>query len=161
MNDVKYGCGALIVNDKGEVLLLLRGGNSRNDLGLWSQPGGEIDDEVSSLNEKIVQKNIKREIKEEIGVDINISKFLATTHHTFKQQKWTAYSYLASISHGVPEICEASKHDDLRWFPISKLPENINQVTKESVAEYLRGRNNLKEDNVFVAPSSSNQGYVK
>ena len=40
---MRFGCGALIINEDQEVLLLLRGGQSRNDIGLWSQPGGEID----------------------------------------------------------------------------------------------------------------------
>ena len=68
-----YGCGTLIFNDIGQVLLLLRSKKSRNDVGLWSQPGGAIDEDITS--ESIIQNSVKREIKEEIGVDIEIIDF--------------------------------------------------------------------------------------
>ena len=67
---VGVGCGALIVNDKNEALLLKRTSKTRNGAGLWSKPGGGVE-----FGEKI-EETVKREIKEELGVDVEIIKFL-------------------------------------------------------------------------------------
>jgi len=135
-NNTKYGCGALILNERAEILLLLRSANSRNDCGLWSQPGGAIDSTLD-MSEVVIHKNVKREIKEEIGVEIDIEAFLTTTCQELEGEKWIAYSYRASISKGIPMLCEVTKHDDLRWFPINGVPKNTNQVTLDSIAAYI------------------------
>jgi len=38
---IGVGGGALIFNKKGEVLLLQRTANSKNQAGQWSKPGGQ------------------------------------------------------------------------------------------------------------------------
>lgn len=131
---IGVGCGALIVNDKKETLLLKRGAESRNQAGFWSKPGGTVE-----FGEKI-EDAIKREIKEELGVEIELIEFLGFTNHIMKEenQHWLSISYLARITKGEPKNLEPEKHDEIRWFKFDNLPEKLAQTTSEIIEEYLK-----------------------
>lgn len=131
---IGIGCGALIINDKNETLLLKRTSNSRNEAGFWSKPGGGVE-----IGEK-VEDAIKREIKEELNVDIELVKFLGYTDHIIKgeNQHWVAFSYLAKIVGGELKNLEPEKHEEIKWFSFSELPEKITQTTIEPIREYLK-----------------------
>ena len=77
---VGVGCGALIVNDKNEALLLKRTSKTRNMAGFWIQLRRR------GVWEK-VEDAVKREIKEELDIDIEIIKFLAVTEDIMKEEK--------------------------------------------------------------------------
>lgn len=125
------GGGALIVNRANEALLLLRGNASRNDRGLWSQPGGAIDKEDATP-----ETAVQREILEELGVHIRIERFLTTTCHSDQERQWLAYSYLGQLEEGQIRRCEPEKHESIGWFHLDQLPENLNRVTREAVDAY-------------------------
>lgn len=128
---LRRGGGALILNHAEEALLLLRGAASRNDRGLWSQPGGAIDDDDTTP-----ESAVEREILEEIDVRIRVERFLTTTCHSGEDCRWLAYSYLARMEEGFARRREPEKHASMRWFPLDRLPENLNQVTREAVRAY-------------------------
>lgn len=128
---LRRGGGALIVNRAGEALLLLRGAASRNDRGLWSQPGGAIADEDATP-----EAAIEREVLEELGVRIRIQRFLTTTCHGDTDCQWLAYSYLAHLLEGEARRREPEKHTSMRWFPLDRLPGNLNRVTRDAVRAY-------------------------
>lgn len=132
-----YGCGALIVNDKQQVLLILRSDKCRNDIGLWSQAGGGIDTNEEP-SEAIIKANIKREIKEELGVDIAVMDYLVTSRHHDDQVQWVSYAYLAKIISGTPTLMEPEKHLELKWFHLDDMPDNTNKVTTETVQAYKK-----------------------
>lgn len=131
---IGVGCGALIVNDKNETLLLKRGKKSRNQAGYWSKPGGTVE-----FGEKI-EDAVRREIKEEFGVEIKLIKFLGFTNHIIKEEKqhWLSISYLAKIIKGEPKNMEPHKHDEIGWFSFDNLPEKLTQTTGEVIKEYLK-----------------------
>jgi len=134
---IGVGCGALIVNDNNETLLMKRGGDSRNETGIWSQPGGGVD-----FGEKI-EDAIKREVKEELGVTIELHDFLTVTDHIIpgENQHWVSVSYLGKIVSGKPAILEQEKCSEIKWFALNNLPENLTQPTKESVEAYKKLNN--------------------
>lgn len=127
----RRGAGALILNREEEVLLLLRRSTSRIDAGLWSQPGGAMDE-----GDVTPQAAVEREVLEELGLSVRIRRFLTTTYHGEAADRWFAYSYLARPVAGRPELLEPTKHAAMRWFPLGDLPPNINQVTAEAVLAY-------------------------
>jgi len=131
---IGVGCGALIMNDKNETLLLKRGRKSRNQAGYWSKPGGTVE-----FGEKI-EDAIRREIKEELNIEIELIKFLGFTNHIIKEenQHWLSISYLAKIIKGVPKNLEPDKHDEIGWFAFDKLPEKLTQTTEELIEEYQK-----------------------
>jgi 8-oxo-dGTP diphosphatase len=136
---IGIGCGALIINNKNETLLMKRGPMSKNEIGFWSKPGGSVE-----FGEK-VENAIKREIKEELDIEIELIKFLDYTDHIIKSenQHWIAFNYLAKIIKGEPKIMEPDKHDEIKWFSLDDLPDNITQTTKEPIEKYLKSLRNI------------------
>ncbi|HLD78475.1 MAG TPA: NUDIX domain-containing protein [archaeon] len=135
MDFIGVGCGALILNGKGETLLMKRGPKSKNEAGFWSKPGGTVE-----LGE-LVEDAIRREIKEELNVDIELLEPLKfTDHHAHGGQHWIALNYTARIVKGEPRIMEPEKIAEVGWFPLNKLPSPLTATTSEPIEEYLRTR---------------------
>ena len=134
---VGVGGGVLIVNKNGdEVLLKKRGKESRNEVGFWEKTGGMID-----YWEK-AEKAMKRETREELGVEIDIIGYFPHTDHIIPRDKqhWIGLNYLGIIKKGIPKNMEPKKCDEIRWFPIKKLPKKTVQPVRESVKNYLEGK---------------------
>jgi len=131
---IGVGCGAIIINDKNEILLLKRSINSHIDPGLWSRPGGKIE-----FGESIVSA-VERETKEETGIIVKVVRQLDYTD-TISEDKtthWIALGYLAKQLSGEPINMEPDKHDEVKWFPINQLPDNLAEYTKNSINVYLK-----------------------
>ena len=131
---VGVGCGALIVNDKNETILLKRTSKTRNGTGFWSKPGGGVE-----FGEK-VEDAVIREIKEELGVDVEIVKFLGFTEGILidGKQHWISFNYLAKIISGEIKNMEPEKHEEIKWFKLDDLPEKVMINTIEPINEYLK-----------------------
>jgi 8-oxo-dGTP diphosphatase len=133
---IGVGCGALIINNKNEVLLQKRTVKTRNNAGFWAKPGGAVE-----FGEK-VEDAVKREIKEELGVNIEIIKFLGFTEGTKTMeggnQHWIALNYLAKIIGGEVKNLEPEKHEEVKWFSLNNLPEKLVKNTTDSIEEYLK-----------------------
>lgn len=131
---IGVGCGALIINDKNETLLLKRTSKTRNQAGLWSKPGGAVE-----FGEKI-EDAVKREVREEIGVDIELIKSLGFTNHYMNEEKqhWLSLNYLAKITNGEPKNLEPEKHEEMKWFRLDDLPPNIAENTSKLLNEYQK-----------------------
>jgi ADP-ribose pyrophosphatase len=137
---IGVGCGALIVNDNNETLLLKRTSKTRNEAGFWSKPGGGVE-----FGEEI-EDAVKREIKEELGVDIELTNFLGFTNSVLESenQHWVSFNYLAKIIGGELKNLEPEKHEEIKWFKLNELPEKVNKYTIEAVNEYLKIWKNKK-----------------
>ncbi|PID52208.1 MAG: DNA mismatch repair protein MutT [Candidatus Moraniibacteriota bacterium] len=132
---IGVGCGALIVNEKNEVLLTRRSGKARNEVGYWSKPGGTVE-----YGEKIIDATV-REIKEELNIDIEIIGYLPHVDHILEEegQHWVAFNVIAKIVGGYIKNMEPDKCDAVEWFPINALPEKITQTTQGPVDFYRAG----------------------
>ena len=123
---IGVGCGALIINDRNETLLVKRASKSQNEAGFWSKPGGTVE-----FSEN-VEETVKREIKEEVGVNIELIRFLGFTNHIIKSenQHWIALNYLAKVVEGEPKNLEPEKIEEIKWFNFNNLPTNLTQTTR-------------------------------
>lgn len=133
---IGVGCGALILNDKDEALLIRRGPLAKNDVGFWNQPGGGVE-----FGEKVADA-IVREIKEELDIEIELIRMLCFSEQILldQGQHWFAVTWLAKIKSGEPKIVEVGKHDKLEWIPLDKMPEKLSSTTKDSVAAYSKSK---------------------
>ncbi|MBT3355861.1 NUDIX domain-containing protein [bacterium] len=133
---IGVGGGILIFNEKDEILLLKRGIKSKNEIGFWQKPGGEVD-----YGEK-VSRSMKREVKEETGLTVEIWGYLPHTDHIIEkdQQHWVAFNYLGRVVSGVARIMEPQKCEELNWFSLENLPKGTQQTTRESVENFLKGK---------------------
>lgn len=129
---IGVGCGAFIINDKGELLLQLR--NKAPEKEYWSIPGGRVE-----LFETF-EEAVKREVKEETGVEVEIISLLGICDHIIKNEErhWVSPSYLCKIVEGEPQILEPTKHLDIKWFSLDKLPEKITITTKDAIRNYKK-----------------------
>ncbi len=86
---IGVGVGALILNDKGEFLLTLRGQKAKNERGKWEIPGGQVE-----FGETF-SKAIKREVKEELNVEVEVGELLTLTDHLLPEEKqhWVAPTF--------------------------------------------------------------------
>jgi ADP-ribose pyrophosphatase YjhB (NUDIX family) len=133
---VGVGCGAFIINEKNQLLLLKRNKKCRNKAGYWTIPGGRIE-----FFEKI-EDALKREIKEELDIDIKIIKLLSVTNDIIKEenQHWVSPQFLCKIVKGTPKNLETDKCDEIKWFDINNMPDKLTNTTTDGLKhlkEYL------------------------
>ena len=131
---IGVGVGAFILNDKNELLMLLRAKDSKVEPGTWMIPGGKVE-----FNE-VMETTLQREAKEEIGVDIEVGKLICAVNHILPEegQHWVAPTFKCRIKEGEPKVVEHHKHDELKWFPLDKMPENLSRATKIVMENYLK-----------------------
>jgi 8-oxo-dGTP diphosphatase len=129
--------GAIVVNDKNEVLLIKRSQDMLNG-GKYSVPGGFLD-----RNEDTKQGAL-RELKEETGLDgeiISLFKINDNPNRRKEDRQNVDFLYLIKI------VGESTKHDKetstSEWFSKEKLPgeEEFAFDHRDVILEYF---NNIK-----------------
>lgn len=101
-----------------------------------------------SLSQAII-----REAKEEIGINIKEEDLkMVALIHPYKEDYLNVF-FKTRKYEGAPEIKEPEKCDDLRWFNIDGLPENM-VVRVKSVLE------NIKKDIIYDDGDFTNQKYI-
>lgn len=127
------GVAGVILNEKKEVLLQLRGEKARNLRGLWNLPSGQI-----KWGEK-ADEALKREIKEELGVEIKIIKPLIFYDGILvnEDQHWLVMFYLCQLKEGKPINKEPRKTEKIAWFSLENLPENLAFGLKEVLKSFI------------------------
>ena len=129
----KYGVAAFILDDMGRVLLLLR--NKEPSAGCWTIPGGKLDSGENFYTA------LEREVKEEIGLLVEILSLLTITEpfDSSTGEQWFSPVFLVAIKDDkLPRNLEPNKHAQLKWFPLSQVPKNMNTTTSLAVQAYLR-----------------------
>jgi len=125
------GVGAVIMNERAEILLLKR--KKAPEKGYWSIPGGTVE-----FGEKL-NTAITREIEEELGVKVKVLCLLGVTDHIVEAENihWISPVFLVKIIKGKPLNKEPHKHAEVKWFALNKLPKKITLTTKYAVKYYL------------------------
>ncbi|MCC6643895.1 NUDIX hydrolase, partial [Candidatus Peregrinibacteria bacterium] len=125
-----YEAGAfgMIFNQKGEVLLC-----HRTDRNTWNLPGGVIDPNESPWDAAI------REVYEETGLKVRLQKL---TGVYFKKRPKTAgqetlvFNFLCERISG--RIHTTNEAQQIKFFPISKLPKNLKPNQRQRILDYLK-----------------------
>ncbi len=135
---IGVSCGAIIINNNNEVLLVKRSKNSRTEPSMWSRPGGQVE-----FNE-LTPKAVEREIKEETNLIVEVVRPLEFTENfsNDKATRWIALGFLANHISNEPKNLEPHKHDTVQWFPLDSLPDNLTNYTKNSIDVYLNTKYN-------------------
>lgn len=116
---------------KGNDVLLLRRCNTNFGQGQYSMVGGKVEQGEAALHA------IRREVLEEVALDIPESDFALV--HTFHRKgtdgDLIALCFKVDIADmPAPRNNEPTKHDDMQFFPIDQLPENILPAHKQALA---------------------------
>ncbi|PIC63946.1 8-oxo-dGTP diphosphatase MutT [Sporosarcina sp. P13] len=105
--------GAVIENDKGEILSALRSPKMTLP-NYWEFPGGKI--EQGETPEKALQ----REIQEELECVIRVQDAVEDTTYEYEKVIVRLETFMATIVEGTPI---ATEHAELRWIPREQLAE--------------------------------------
>jgi mutator protein MutT len=126
---IGVGVGAIILRND-NILLLLR--KKAPEAGSWTIPGGRVE------FGETVEQAILREVKEEIGVEGRVIAPLGVTDHilTEEHSHWVSPRFLIEVI-GEPQNMEPQSHEEMRWFPISELPDNVTLTTQKALAAFL------------------------
>lgn len=124
----------ILLLKEGKVLLARRFNTGYHD-GDYEVPSGHMD------GGETVRTAAAREALEEIGVTIEPDD-LKVTHvmHRFgKNYERIEFFLVASVWEGEPEVREPEECDDLQWFALDKLPQNMIPKSKFGLEQSLAG----------------------
>lgn len=125
---------------RGSQIFLSRRYNTGFCDGEYSFPAGHLDP-----NESLTQA-MAREAKEEIGIGLNLEdlKLVHTMHRKETNDNRVDFFFTAKRYIGKPEIMEPDKCDDLKWFDINNLPDNIIPYIKQAI-NCFKNKNSYSE----------------
>jgi len=126
----RIGCGAVILDDQGRILLVQRIKNP--EAGHWGVPGGKLDWGEAA------RACAEREIDEELGIRITAGPVLAVTDMIAADYHWVAITYLADSFEGVPEIKEDHALKAWSWFHLDALPSPLTASTADAISRLPR-----------------------
>ncbi len=119
---------------KDDSILLLRRANTGWADGMYTIPSGHIDE-----GERVVSAGI-REAKEEVGIDVDESdiSFVHVLHRN-DHENGRVYIDFFLESHkwsGEPSNMESAMCDEVKWFKLCNLPENIVPFVRDAIQAY-------------------------
>lgn len=117
---------------KEDKVLLLRRFNTGWMDGMYSLVSGHLDG-----NETVSDAMI-REALEEATIKITKENLIPATviHRKSPDQEYIDFFFVVRDWEGEERIGEPDKCDDLSWFPINNLPDNLLPHVKEALANY-------------------------
>jgi mutator protein MutT len=131
---IGVGVGAVIFNSEGRVFLAKRGKEARNESGKWEFPGGAVD-----FGETL-EHALRREVREEFGFEIEVRELLDVVNHLIpaEKQHWVSPTFLCTVKNGSPVIREPHKCDEIGWFELDEISENLLTIASKKSLESLK-----------------------
>lgn len=133
-------CGAIIRNEAGEILILLRSASDARRPVRWDLPGGHAD------AGETLEDALKREVLEEIGLKVgdNAPKLWHAFSDTFDNEvsvNWLFFRVEVSGS----QVTLSPEHSEFRWVGIDEAIELIDYEPKKRALVYIREHDLLNE----------------
>ena len=118
-----------LILTKDDKIFLSRRYNTGFCDGEYSFPAGHLDP-----NESLTRAMV-REAKEEIGIEFNLEdlELVHTMHRKEVNDDRVDFFFITERYIGEPKIMEPDKCDDLEWFDINDLPDNIIPYIKQAI----------------------------
>lgn len=140
---IGVGVGAIIVNPEGRVFLAKRGGQAKNERGLWEFPGGSVE-----FGETL-KDALKREMLEEYGITIDVENLLDVVDHILPEEKqhWVSPTFLCKlVGEAEPVIKEPHKCSQIGWFDPVKIDLKLTKISQINLLNYLSLIRNKSRD---------------
>lgn len=130
-----YSAVNLFLIKDGSILLQRRAKTGWMD-GMYGVPAGHVEGKETIIGALI------REAKEEIGITLyekdlkvaHIMHRISTDDRVYFDIILTAHAWSGEIQNLEPD-----KHDEVRWFPLNQLPENLIPYFKRSLERMEKG----------------------
>lgn len=127
--------GAVITNEKGEILLQKRSGTEN----VWGLPGGAVE-----IGESIEEAAI-RELKEETGLDIKVEYLIGVYSKYFNKYpngdaaQTICYFFKGTVTGGLLSI-DNNETFDLQFFEKNNIPKLFVQQHEDILNDYFENR---------------------
>ncbi len=119
---------------KDNQILLIRRFNTGWRDGHYGLPAGHCDGQETILEAAI------REAKEEVGLNLKPEDMeIAHIVHQIKKVEYIDFYFLARKWQGEPKICEPDKCDEIGWFALDNLPDNLIIQVQEAIGNFQKG----------------------
>jgi 8-oxo-dGTP diphosphatase len=119
---------------KDDKVLLLRRANTGYEDGKYSLPAGHADGDEPG------REATAREALEEAGIKVKPQDLkFAHCMHRLQNDERVDFFFTADKWEGEPKNMEPEKCDDLSWFPLDNLPDNIIPYIKQSLESQRDG----------------------
>lgn len=116
---------------RGNKILLLRRYNTSYEDGNYSVVAGHLDGGES------VRQAMVREAKEEADIVITPESLdIAHIMHRKSDQERIDWFFVAQTWQGEAQNCEPHKCDDLSWFSLDELPENVIPYVRTAITNW-------------------------
>jgi ADP-ribose pyrophosphatase YjhB (NUDIX family) len=125
----------LLINMHQEVLLLRRI-NTPFCNNCYSLPGGKIERGETPFD------MLQREAYNSLGINISAReqfKFVHCMYRKCNEPEFFACVFQLLKWDGVPVNKEIDRHDDIQWFAVNKLPENIVPAHRQAIELIMQG----------------------
>lgn len=134
------GIGILILNEKNEVLLILRNrdalkASSEMHLeGLWTLPAGKV-----KMRETLFEAAI-RKAKEEVNLDISDLEVISVADDINEYAHFITIGVLAKTYFGSIDLGKTEEHIEYGFFSLDNLPANLCFPSKNIITNYLNNK---------------------
>ena len=133
---------AYLLLQRGEQILLLRRFNTGFEDGKYSLVAGHIEDEES------VTQALVREAHEEAGIDVVADdlEFVHAAHRNCEEDlDYYDFFFRCRRWSGTVTNMEPHRCDDLSWFPLDNLPQNVISYVRDILGEVFGGNRYFSE----------------
>lgn len=132
----KVGVGIIVINNKNQVLLILR--NSDANLadsemhleGTWTLPAGKM-----KYDENIIECAI-RKVKEETNLDIFEPKIISISDDINEYAHYITIGLVTHTYSGNVDLGITEEHIDYGFFDIDNMPNNLCEPSKKILTNY-------------------------
>jgi len=126
----------LVLIKEGKILLSRRYNTGYFD-NYYSFPAGHLE------GEETFKQAMVREAKEEIGIDLDTAdlELVHTMNRKIPGNGRVDFFFMSKRWRGEPQIVELEKCDDLGWFKLNNLPDNLIPYIKQAIDSFLNNVN--------------------
>lgn len=132
MERFKVGIAVFAILTKEKEVLLLKRKNTGYQDGKYGLPSGHLEPDEFPI------KCIEREVMEELGVKVNNINYSSTIFNT-TETPYVNLFFTGDIL-GEPKNCEPDKCDDMRWFNLEALPDNLTPEVRQALENYKQNK---------------------